>query len=159
MGSNIVGYYVSDSKLDAEKILSYLETKLPEYMVPRVLIYLEKLPLTINGKLDRKALPEPEFSTGSDSYVTPRSELEIKICHIWAEVLGLSADKVGINDDFFRLGGNSILAIKLINALNCTLYYKIGIQEILKYRTVKDFVIWLNIENEKKDYGMQQYEF
>ena len=159
MSSNLVGYYVSDSKLDEEKILSYLETKLPEYMVPRVLIYLEKLPLTINGKLDRKALPEPEFSTGSDSYVAPRSELEIKICHIWAEVLGLSTDKVGINDDFFRLGGNSILAIKLINALNCTLYYKIGIQEILKYRTVKDFVIWLNIENEKKDYGMQQYEF
>ncbi|NEJ84131.1 AMP-binding protein, partial [Rhizobium leguminosarum] len=63
----LVGYYVSDSKLDETVLSSYLQGKLPEYMVPNLLVHLQKLPLTINGKLDRKALPEPEF-TNSNTY-------------------------------------------------------------------------------------------
>ena len=62
-------------------------------MVPSILVYLDKLPLTINGKLDRKALPDPEF-TNIDSYVSPRAEVEVSVCSIWAEVLSLSSDKV-----------------------------------------------------------------
>ncbi|NDB61210.1 gramicidin biosynthesis protein, partial [bacterium] len=79
----LVGYYTSDSKLNEEDILTYLETKLPEYMVPSILVYLDKLPLTINGKLDRKALPDPEF-TSSDNYVAPRNELESKVIAVSA---------------------------------------------------------------------------
>ncbi|CAG2162349.1 unnamed protein product, partial [Oppiella nova] len=71
----LVGYYVSESKLDEENIIGYLQEKLPEYMIPSVLVHLKELPLTINGKLDRKALPEPEFSSG-DNYVAPRNEVE-----------------------------------------------------------------------------------
>ncbi|CAG2169301.1 unnamed protein product, partial [Oppiella nova] len=95
----LVGYYVSESKLNEENIISYLQKKLPEYMMPSVLVHLKELPLTINGKLDRKALPEPEFSSG-DHYVAPRSEVEKQVCEIWANVLGLAID-VGIHDDFF----------------------------------------------------------
>ena len=102
----LIGYYVADHKLDEESILSYVRGKLPEYMVPTALVHLTKLPLTINGKLDRKALPDPEFINRSN-YIAPRNELEERVCVIWAEVLGLPADKVGIQDDFFRLGGNT----------------------------------------------------
>ena len=85
-------------------------------MVPNVFVHLEKLPLTINGKLDRKALPIPNFSN-EDDYIAPRNELEKKICLIWSELLGLPAKKIGVRDDFFRLGGNSIMSIHLLNKL------------------------------------------
>ncbi|CAF3315459.1 unnamed protein product, partial [Rotaria sp. Silwood2] len=86
-------------------------------MIPNILMHLDSLPLTINGKLDRRALPNSEFTSG-DNYVVPRNDLEREVRNIWAEVLGLTEDKVGIRDDFFRLGGNSILAIRLASKLN-----------------------------------------
>lgn len=110
----LVAYYIADSALDHNKILSYLETMLPEYMVPSVLVHLEQLPLTINGKLDRKALPEPEFKSES-AYVAPETELESRLCSIWQEVLGIQ--KVGIQDNFFKIGGDSILSIQLLAKL------------------------------------------
>ncbi|MHB9147923.1 MAG: non-ribosomal peptide synthetase [Candidatus Amoebophilus sp.] len=138
----LVGYYVSNNKLNETVLLSYLQSKLPEYMVPSALVYLEELPLTINGKLDRKALPDPEF-TNSDQYVAPRNELEIKLCQIWAQVVGVSVDKVGISDDFFRLGGNSILAIKLVSKLNKTLDKHIHVATIFKHTTVSKLIHYL----------------
>jgi len=131
----LVGYYVSDNKLNEEDIFNYLQTRLPEYMVPSMLVHLEKLPLTINGKLDRKALPDPEFSN-EDSYVAPRNELEQKVCQIWAKILGAPEDKVGIYDDFFRLGGNSILAIKLVSKLNRELNSNISVSGIFTNNTI-----------------------
>ena len=130
----LVGYYVADSRLNHDEILAYLAGKLPEYMIPSILVYLDQLPLTINGKLDRHALPDPEFTTGH--YVAPRTELESKICAIYAEVLGLAVDKVGVNDDFFRLGGNSILAIRLVGQLTKVLALNISIAMLFRYKTI-----------------------
>jgi len=141
----LIGYYVSDSKLDEEGIVSYLQKKLLEYMIPSLLVHLEELPLTINGKLDRKALPEPEFSSGNN-YVAPRNELEKQVCEIWAGVLGLDVDKVGIRDDFFRLGGNSIIAIRLVSKLNSD----IALSSIFKYRTVQELAHYLKHNTEDK---------
>ena len=132
----LVGYYVSEDKLDEENILNYLKSKLPDYMIPSFIVHLDKLPLTINGKLDRRALPDPEF-TNSDSYKAPRNELEAKVCRIWSEVLGLTEDKVGIRDDFFSLGGNSILAIKLVSKLNKELDSNISVSAIFKHNTIE----------------------
>jgi acyl-coenzyme A synthetase/AMP-(fatty) acid ligase len=112
----LVAYYVAVNKIDEELIRNELGSKLPEYMVPSAIVYLTSMPLTINGKLDKRALPEVSFSDSS-KYVAPRNELEGKICEIYAEVLGLKAGSVGINDNFFNLGGDSILAIKLVNVL------------------------------------------
>jgi amino acid adenylation domain-containing protein len=139
----LVGYYVSDNKLDETVLLSYLQSKLPEYMVPSVLVYLEKLPLTINGKLDREALPDLAF-TNSDTYVAPRNELEIKLCQVWAQVVGLPVDKVGISDDFFRLGGNSILAIKLVSRLSKELDNNIHVATIFRSSTICTLANYLN---------------
>ena len=154
----LVGYYVSDSRLNEEDILTYLHLRLPDYMVPSNLVYLEKLPLTINGKLDRKALPEPEF-TNRDSHVAPRNELEERVCKIWAEVLGLPEDKVGIRDNFFRLGGDSILAIKLMSQLNKGLKNTISVSAIFKHNTVETLICYLkqNFENNKRGRRKIQY--
>jgi acyl carrier protein len=94
----------------------WLGQSLPDYMVPSVFMLLEALPLTPNGKVDRKALPEPDMSSLQAVYVAPRTEIEQKVCEIWQEVLGL--EQVGITDNFFQLGGDSLLAVRLVNELS-----------------------------------------
>ena len=135
----LVAYYTSDTqkKLNEDGLLSYLGTNLPEYMIPTAIVHLDKMPITLNGKLDRKALPDPTL-INIDNYLAPRNEIESKLCNIFASVLELQADKVGINDDFFKLGGNSILAIKLVNKVNY--YYK-------SYLKVVDVFIRKNVKN------------
>ncbi|MDE9571753.1 phosphopantetheine-binding protein, partial [Xenorhabdus bovienii] len=81
---------------------------------------IESVPLTLNGKLDRRALPEPEWGN-RDSYIAPRNQLEIQLCAIWQEILGI--ERIGIADNFFRMGGNSLMAIKLTGAMRS----KVGI--------------------------------
>ncbi|NDA90910.1 MAG: gramicidin biosynthesis protein, partial [Alphaproteobacteria bacterium] len=132
----LVGYYVSELKLDEDDILNYLRARLPEYMVPSILVYLNELPLTINGKLDRKALPDPEFGS-RENYVAPRNEIEQKVCRIWSEVLGLAEDKIGIRDDFFRLGGDSIVSIQLVSRLRQRLELPVSIKDIFTYKNIE----------------------
>jgi long-subunit acyl-CoA synthetase (AMP-forming) len=153
----LVGYYVSDSQLDEEAILNYLHTKLPKYMIPVALVHLEKLPLTITGKLDRNALPDPEL-TSNDRYMAPRNKLEERICQIWGEVLGLDKDKVSIREDFFRLGGNSILAIRLVSKINTELNSSISVASIFKFNTI-DRLVYHVVHNIEDLVAGEEYEF
>ena len=98
----------------AEAINNELKDILPEYMIPYDYAILESLPLTATGKLDFKKLPK--LSIVEEEYIAPSTDMEKQLCKIWEEVLGI--DKVGITDDFFRIGGDSIIAIKLISKLN-----------------------------------------
>lgn len=134
----LVGYYVSEGPLDVGKIRVYLQTKMPDYMVPSALVHLEELPLTINGKLDRKALPDPSF-TDQKTYVAPRNELERHVVEIWAEVLGLSQETLGIQDDFFRIGGNSLAAIKFISLIRSRKNIEIPLRILFVNPVLKDF--------------------
>ncbi len=94
-----------------------LSARLPEYMVPGQYVLLEKLPLTTNGKVDRKALPAPEGGAGQEAmYVAPRNAVEQALCEIWQEVL--KREQVGVEDNFFSLGGDSILSIQMVSRAN-----------------------------------------
>ncbi len=132
----LVGYYVAESKLDEVELLKALESRLPEYMVPSALVHLEKLPITVNGKLDRKALPEPGFQA-SNEHQSPRNEVEKQCCKLWAEVLGLPVEAVGIRDDFFRLGGDSIISIQLVSRLRQRLGLSLSVKDIFNYKTIE----------------------
>jgi non-ribosomal peptide synthase protein (TIGR01720 family) len=96
--------------LDAGQLRKQLATTLPDYMVPTSFITLDALPLTRNGKLDRRALPAPDITPGTAGHAAPRTPAEQALARIWAEVLGLG--QVGIHDNFFELGGDSILSIQ-----------------------------------------------
>ncbi|MGA8165634.1 MAG: condensation domain-containing protein, partial [Waddliaceae bacterium] len=122
----------------AIELKKYLLKKLPEYMVPDYFVVLDKLPTTSNGKLDRNSLPEIGLEGGERN--SPRNELEKQVHSIWADVLGLSEDKLSITDDFFRLGGNSILAIKLTNKLNNSLQQNIKVSDIFTHPSVEKLV-------------------
>ena len=112
---HLVAYVVSSTYAVASKQLSqFLKQKLPEYMVPSVFVTLESLPLTPNGKVDRKALPAPDGEISRDEeYVAPRTEIEQTLTNIWQELL--LKEKVSIHDNFFEIGGDSILSIQIVS--------------------------------------------
>jgi amino acid adenylation domain-containing protein/non-ribosomal peptide synthase protein (TIGR01720 family) len=112
-GKRLVAYVVwSGAELSSSELRQYLKERLPEYMVPAVFVSLEQLPLTVNGKVDRKALPAAELSAVREEYVGPRNAVEEELCRIWSAVL--KVERVGIEDNFFELGGDSILSIQII---------------------------------------------
>src|SRR5690606_21187091 len=105
--------YVAGEETDLRE---HLATRLPEYMVPSVFVFLPALPLSPNGKVDRKALPEPEAPPASrEERLEPRTPLERFLAGLWSETLGVAS--VGVRDSFFELGGNSITGAVLINRL------------------------------------------
>ncbi|WP_137821869.1 non-ribosomal peptide synthase/polyketide synthase [Pseudomonas sp. D(2018)] len=123
-GKQLVGYVlpeeVSLTRADAERQAAYreqlktqLKARLPDYMVPAHVVLLERMPLTANGKLDRKALPAPDLEHGRQAYAAPCNPREQQLAEIWREVLNLS--QVGIHDNFFELGGDSILSIQVVS--------------------------------------------
>ena len=134
-GKRLVAYVVTDVLFNPESIIAYLKDRLPDYMVPAVIVELKSLPLTPNGKIDRQALPDPDGNEMlSGKYVAPRNKVEEKLAVIWQDVLEL--EKVGVNDDFFELGGHSLLAIRLISAIRKEFTVEMPIGDIFEYSTI-----------------------
>ncbi|CAM4016201.1 condensation domain-containing protein [Xenorhabdus thuongxuanensis] len=110
----LVAYLVTDSVLSDDTLVRYLSARLPDYMLPASFTRIESVPLTLNGKRDRRALPAPVWGN-RDRYMAPRNTLETQLCAIWQAVLGL--ERIGIEDNFFRIGGDSIVSIQLVSKL------------------------------------------
>jgi amino acid adenylation domain-containing protein len=132
----LVAWYVTDSRrhVEAAELRAWLEARLPDYMVPLLYVPLEALPLTANGKVDRKALPSPEASRPSDRdnrFAAPRTPTERTLARLWETVLGVP--RVGIHDELFELGGDSMLALRLLaeieKELGCRLPLAVFFQE------------------------------
>ncbi len=107
----LAGYYTSKEEINVDSLRGFLQEKLPEYMVPNVLMRLNEMPMNSNGKVDRKALPEPELTELKAEYIPPETEEEKTLCIAFAHALGLEEDRVGLRDDFFDLGGDSLKAM------------------------------------------------
>ncbi|EML6194944.1 pyoverdine non-ribosomal peptide synthetase PvdD [Pseudomonas aeruginosa] len=139
-GTQLVGYVVADSAEDAERLRESLRESLkrhlPDYMVPAHLMLLERMPLTVNGKLDRQALPQPDASLSQQAYRAPGSELEQRIAAIWAEILGV--ERVGLDDNFFELGGHSLLLLMLKERIGDTCQATLSISQLMTHASVAE---------------------
>jgi amino acid adenylation domain-containing protein len=131
----LVAYVVADST--ADELRRFLKDKLPEYMVPAVVVLLKALPVTPNGKVDRRALPAPDRSRPEleKAFVAPRDDLELQLAHIWEEVLGVRP--VGVRDNFFELGGHSLLAVRLFALIEKRLGKKLPLTAVFQGATVE----------------------
>jgi amino acid adenylation domain-containing protein len=134
----LLGYVVlrEGKEFSAEELGVYLQENLPDYMVPQNFVFLESLPLSSNGKLDRKALPAPgnERTTLEQPYVAPRTPLEEKLAEIWGELLHV--DRVGIYDNFFKLGGHSLLGTQVISRLRILYQVDVPLRSIFEQGTI-----------------------
>ncbi|WP_170137231.1 MULTISPECIES: non-ribosomal peptide synthetase [Cysteiniphilum] len=126
----LFAYYTANEQINPQSILDKLTEKLPHYMVPSTALQIHEIPLTVNGKIDINALPDIAFQS-SQAYIEPRTEQERIVCQAFSTVLLI--EKVGIDDDFFKLGGNSIKAIQLSIVLQSNL--EIDVAEIFDLRT------------------------
>ncbi|MCP4216573.1 MAG: amino acid adenylation domain-containing protein, partial [bacterium] len=106
----LVAYYTAQQQLESSQLRNFLQQELPPYMIPAYFVFLEQLPLTATGKIDRNALPDPEAVTDK-LYIPPTTEMERQLVEVWQEVLGI--ERIGVTDDFFRMGGDSIKAIQV----------------------------------------------
>eukprot|EP00833_Pecoramyces_ruminatium_P016364 jgi/Orpsp1_1/1190396/evm.model.d7180000078718.1 len=129
----LVGYYISEVKIQNKKIKDYLRRKLPMYMVPNYYIKIEEIPLSNNGKLDRKRLPEPcKEDIIIEQYIAPENEIEQQICNIFSEVLNYPENEIGRMGDFYEFGGDSLNAIRVSSRIEKELNIKINIKDILE---------------------------
>ncbi|HEX8275310.1 MAG TPA: amino acid adenylation domain-containing protein, partial [Longimicrobiaceae bacterium] len=128
----LVAYVTGE--VDGAALREGVRGRLPEYMVPSVVVVLDRLPLTPNGKLDRKALPAPDFGTGGAAYEAPRTEVEEVLCGVWAEVLGV--ERVGVRENFFDLGGHSLLATRVVARAQAALGVELTLRTLFEAPTV-----------------------
>ncbi|HEY9033965.1 MAG TPA: amino acid adenylation domain-containing protein [Pseudomonadales bacterium] len=126
----LAAYYVADSAVDPHSLGSFLRRQLPPYMLPAAWLQMDALPLSANGKIDRRHLPPPLISQQQD-YVAPRNSQEQWMAAIWQDILGIS--EIGIYDNFFELGGHSLLAVKLASAIAGQWHVDIGMRTIFEH--------------------------
>ncbi len=149
----LVAYIVpqSEKTITINEIRQFLKAKLPDYMIPNAFVILDALPLTANGKIDRRALPPPESSSEpSDKYAAPRTPIEDILVTVWSEVL--KVEKVGINDNFFELGGHSLLATKLVAQIRDRLKVELPLRQLFNSATLAELAQGIEqLKQEKSD--------
>jgi gramicidin S synthase 2/tyrocidine synthetase-3 len=138
-------------RFDAVELRKKLSQQLPDYMVPAYFVQLEEIPLTPNGKVDRRALPEPETIGTAAPYAAPRNPVEEKFVEIWWEVLKVEKEKIGIDTDFFELGGHSLKAMILISKLHKAFNVRIPLAELFSIPTIRELAQYIK--------GLTTYRF
>ncbi|MDP4176564.1 MAG: condensation domain-containing protein, partial [Bacteroidota bacterium] len=142
----LVAYIITEGteKDLSQELKKYLLERLPEYMVPTFFVSMKKFPLTTNGKVDRKALPDYEIhsSVNENTFILPRTKLERYLASLWKDILGI--DRISIYDNFFELGGNSIQAAVLINRLQKELKEEAQVRAIFLAPTIAELALYIN---------------
>lgn len=129
-----------NASLPESQLKAFLQQKLPEYMIPETWVFLHEFPLNSNGKIDRRRLPEPEFHAAT-STVPPRTPLESQLHQIWQQVLGIH--DFGIQDNFFSLGGNSLMVTQVLVAIQQQWHISITLRILLEHTTIEGLASWL----------------
>jgi acyl carrier protein len=144
----LVGYVVPEGSFDREGMMGYLQGQLPDYMIPALWLSMESIPLTSNGKVDKRKLPAVDAGELlSGQYVAPRNQTESVLAEIWQDLLGV--DRVGIHDNFFELGGDSIKSIQLISQIKKKFKIKISVKQLFQAKHIialADYIEVLSID-------------
>ena len=135
--SYLCAYFVTKEPvaIESSELREYLALRLPDYMIPAYFVPLEHMPLTANGKVNRRALPEPEIQM-QGGYTAPRTPIELKLVEIWSLLLGLKKEIIGIHDNFFELGGHSLKATTMMSRIHKALDIKIELAQLFKNSTI-----------------------
>ncbi|MCP5107330.1 MAG: amino acid adenylation domain-containing protein, partial [bacterium] len=142
-------YIVSGRTFDSGELREYLSQRLPDYMVPAYFVEMERIPVTPNGKVDRRALPEPHGETGVP-YVAPRTQREEVLAAIWADVLRLEDRSPGIDDNFFQLGGHSLRATVVTARIHKEFNVRIPLLELFKNPTIRGIGVYIDGAEQEK---------
>lgn len=146
----LAAYIVADGGIGADEIRGYLTQALPDYMVPASYTFLEKMPLSNNGKTDRNALERPDdISLDADEYTPPANETEASLTEIWRKVLGIT--RIGVLDNYAALGGDSLNAIKIITEIHKTFGIEISPKEIFALHTIRRLAERMNASGGQKN--------
>jgi acyl carrier protein len=156
-GKYLCAYYVSKNEVSGSGLREFLLSYLPEYMIPSHFIRLEQIPLTPNGKIHRKALPEPEIKAKA-LYTAPRNDLEKKLVHMWADVLNQEKKIIGIDSNLFELGGNSLKVTILVARVHRELEVRLPIAEIFKNPMIRDLSGYIENARKEKFYAIEPIE-
>jgi non-ribosomal peptide synthetase component F/acyl carrier protein len=124
------------AKVTAGEISEWIAARLPEYMVPSAVVLLDALPITANGKVDRRALPDPEVIAADDGYVAPRTETETRLAAIWVDVL--KKERIGVTESFMTLGGHSLLAIRVLGKLSRQFGVRLPLRSLFDTPTIAE---------------------
>ncbi len=143
----LVGYYTSEQNIDEKELRSHLSSKLPKYMIPNYFMRLDTMPMTASGKTDRKNLPVPDFTMQEREYVAPATEMETNLCKLLGEILHI--EKVGVEDDFFEYGGDSLGAIEYVAKAH-GMGIEMSLQNVFDYPTVRSLCDFLQGEDKEK---------
>ena len=137
----LVAYCVTDDELDTDQLRLQLQDRLPETMIPAFFVPLEEMPLTRNGKVDRRALGEIEITRGKvgPEYVPPRTAVEQRLVSIWEDLIGLQ--RIGVQEDFFRLGGHSLLAAQVASRIAQDLHVELPVATLFDRTTIEELAL------------------
>ncbi len=148
---HLTAYVVAANGIDRTAIRKELSRKLPAYMIPSFFIELEAIPLNSNGKLDQSKLPLPQDSQRFDNYIEPEGEIQQKIVKIWSDVLGCDPSIIGVESNFFDLGGHSLKAMEMINGVEKALNFKISLQSFFTNPTVSEIDMYFQLSRIKHE--------
>ncbi|NOQ25413.1 MAG: amino acid adenylation domain-containing protein, partial [Bacteroidales bacterium] len=149
----LCAYIVSKEELNQEELRAYMSSQVPDYMVPSYFVELESLPLTANGKVNRKVLPSPEIKAGDD-YVAPSNETEEKLAEIWSEVLNIEKEEISTTANFFELGGHSLKVLNVVSAIKEKFGINLPLMHIYRNSNIKTIAIDIL----SKEYASNDFE-
>jgi acyl carrier protein len=154
----LAAFYVTSKTLDLSELRTHCKKYLSEYMIPVHFMELEELPLTINGKVDRKAIADIEIVSQvvEENQALPETEIEKKVALIWQEVLGITS--IAIDDNFFEIGGHSLHAIKILTLVNKEFKIALTMKKVLSLVTIKEFAGYINFLITQREMKLNQDE-
>ncbi|MFK8101164.1 MAG: amino acid adenylation domain-containing protein [Saprospiraceae bacterium] len=156
----LIAYLIPNEQYNKDELQEHLKATLPDYMMPSMLIELEYFPLNANGKVDKKALPQPDVTALlASEYIAPRDETETQLAEIWAELLNL--EKVGILDNFFEIGGHSLLATRMATQIRKEFSFEMPIKLLFEYTTIEDLAKYIRVmtTEEEENEDEEAFEF